>query len=175
MMCARTAFYDETAFITDLQSTLGDFTNAYDFSPSYNITSSQSIQAILNTKQYRQTAFGLIPHWAKEAKNRSVNARAESIFEKPSFEIAIRERRALIPVNGYYEWQIKGKFKQPYYITPSQGDYFALAAVWDEWLDNATGKIITTSAIITTTPNNTLASIHDRMPIIIPKKSGVNG
>lgn len=169
-MCARTAFFDETAFILYLQSMFDDIITSTPFTPSYNTAPSQPMQTLLNNKTYTETTFGLILHWAKSSKNISVNARVESIFAKPSFKSSIRQRRAIIPVNGYYEWQQKGKIKQPYYITPTQSDYFALGAIWDEWLDNDSGEIITSSAIITTSPNEALAKIHDRMPVMIPKE-----
>lgn len=76
-----------------------------------------------------------------------------------------------MPVNGFYEWQKVGKHKQPYWIHPMDQDYFALGAVWDEWHDNMTGEVITSTAIITTEANDLMKPIHDRMPVILPKES----
>ena len=80
-MCARTAFYDETAFILDLQSVFDGIITSIPFTPSYNTAPSQSVQTLLNSKTYKEITFGHIPHWTKSSKNHSVNARVESIFE----------------------------------------------------------------------------------------------
>jgi len=171
-MCGRVGFFSDGLFINDAEALLGDFINDIGvLSPHYNIAPSQSLPALLSNRHYTNTTFGFIPHWAKEPKIHPINARAETINEKPMFRGSFRHKRALIPVNGFYEWHQEGGRKQPYWFHPKEGDYFALGAIWDEWYDNRDEKIITSSAIITTEANSLMEPIHDRMPVIIPKAS----
>jgi len=145
-------------------------------SPRYNIAPSQPVAVIPNTKEYRMDIFrwGLIPSWAKDAAigNRMINARAESITEKPSFRTAIKKRRCLIPSDGFYEWMPSsdGKSKIPYYIRLSSAEVFAFAGLWDSW-SSPDGNTINSCTIITTQPNELVAPIHNRMPVIIPRKA----
>lgn len=107
--------------------------------------------------------WGLVPRWAKDPSMgaRMNNARAETVAEKPSFREAYRKRRCLIPANGYYEWKLEHGLKQPYYITPSSGELFAFAGLWEQWND------LQTCAIITTDSNEKMAAVHERMPVIV--------
>ena len=113
--------------------------------------------------------WGLVPSWAKEIRPGKplINARAETISEKPSFRSAFRRRRCLIPADGFYEWQgdIPGR-KQPFLIHRPDGELFAFAGIWEHWM-SSDGSELESAAIITTTPNSVLAPIHDRMPVII--------
>jgi len=171
-MCGRVGFFSDGLFINDAQALLGDLINDIGMlHPHYNIAPSQSLPALLSNRHYTNTTFGFIPHWAKEPKIHPINARAETIDEKPMFRGSFRHKRALIPVNGFYEWHQEGGSKQPYWFHPKEGDYFALGAIWDEWYDNRDEKTVTSSAIITTEANSLMAPIHDRMPVIIPKAS----
>ncbi|WP_345974530.1 SOS response-associated peptidase [Sulfurimonas sp. HSL3-7] len=171
-MCGRVGFFSDGLFINDVQAVLGDFVNDIGYlTPHYNIAPSQALAALLNNHHYTETSFGLIPHWAKDRKRQLINARAETINDKPMFRGSFRHKRALIPVNGFYEWHQEGGHKQPYWIHPTESDYFALGAIWDKWYDNEQEKSITTSAIITTASNELMEPIHDRMPVIIPKES----
>ena len=113
--------------------------------------------------------WGLIPSWAQDPAMgmKLINARAETAAEKPSFRKPFRERRCLVLADGYYEWKREGARKQPYYIRLNSERPFAFAGLWDRWNDKA-GKTIESCAILTTTPNERLASIHDRMPVILP-------
>ncbi|MGD8725986.1 MAG: SOS response-associated peptidase, partial [Gemmatimonadales bacterium] len=113
--------------------------------------------------------WGLIPSWAKDPTigNRMINARAETVATKPAFEGAFKHRRCLIPADGFYEWQKTGSRKQPYYIGRRDGSVFAFAGLWERWADEGHDPI-ETFTIITTTPNDLLAPIHDRMPVILP-------
>ena len=122
--------------------------------------------------------LGLIPFWAREEKvgYKMINARGETIDEKPSFRGPFKKRRCLIPADGFYEWAlIPGeKMKQPYFIRMKNKDLFAFAGLWEEWEDPAGGKKIETCTIITTEANKLLARIHDRMPVIIkPEQYGL--
>ena len=112
--------------------------------------------------------WGLIPSWAGDPAigMKLINARAETVAEKPSFQKSFRERRCLVLADGYYEWKREGTGKQPYYIRLKNERPFAFAGLWNRW-NSEDGKTIESCAILTTKPNERLASIHDRMPVIL--------
>ncbi len=114
--------------------------------------------------------WGLIPLWAKDMSigSRMINARAETIAEKPSFRNALRRRRCLVLADGFYEWQRVGKSKKPMRIVMRSGEPFAFAGLWETWRDPE-GTVIPSCTIITTTPNELLKPIHNRMPVILPR------
>jgi putative SOS response-associated peptidase YedK len=122
-----------------------------------------------------QTArWGLIPTWAKDASRQAnaINARVESIAEKPTFKSAFKSRRCLVPVTGYYEWATElGKYKpkQPFYISHKDKQTLAIAGLYESWINPATNSPITTAAIITREAAGIVAPIHHRMPVILPK------
>ena len=135
--------------------------------PRYNIAPTQSVPVIVARGAERELAmfqWGLIPSWSKEPKG-FINARAETLLDKPSFSESFQRRRCLIPADGFYEWQRHGRSKQPYFFQMKDEAPFAFAGIWDKWQGN--GLSITSCAIITTTPNELLATIHDRMPVIL--------
>lgn len=114
--------------------------------------------------------WGLIPAWAKEASigNRMINARAETVAEKPAFRSAFRARRCIIPASGFYEWRRRGSGpKQPYLVRRRDGAPMGFAGLWESWTDPETGEVVTTCTIITTEPNTLMAELHDRMPVIL--------
>ena len=113
--------------------------------------------------------WGLIPSWAKDASigSRMINARAETIAEKPSFRAAFRRRRCLVPADGYFEWQKAGSGKQPYYIRLEDDRPFAMAGLWESWLNPATNETLQSCTVITTQANQLTQPIHDRMPVIL--------
>ncbi len=139
--------------------------------PRYNIAPSQIIPVIRQT-QSREMAgckWGMIPFWAKDPKigNNLINAKAETIAEKPSFKRAFAKRRCLIPADGFYEWQKRGKApSQPMYIRRRDGGLFAFAGLWEEW-KSPEGGPIETCTIITVEPNELLSKIHSRMAAIL--------
>ena len=138
-----------------------------DLVPRYNIAPSQDVLAIVQHGPEREATFlqwGLIPSWSKEAKG-IINARVETIDDKPTFSESFRNRRCLILADGFYEWERMGKISQPYYFQMTDGAPFAFAGIWDRWKQN--GRSITSCAIITTTANELLARIHHRMPVIL--------
>jgi len=144
-------------------------------SPRYNIAPSQPIAAIRtpHTGAGRELAllrWGLIPSWSKDPAigNRLINARAETVQEKPSFRNAFRRHRCLIPTNGFYEWQRQERGKQPYFVRMRDERLFAFAGLWDRW-ESPDDGVIETCAILTTAANAVLAPIHDRMPVILPQ------
>jgi putative SOS response-associated peptidase YedK len=141
--------------------------------PRYNIAPAQTIDVVLETGKERiisQLKWGLIPSWAKDADigNRMINARAETVQEKPSFRDAFKKRRCIIPATGFYEWQKKGSgAKQPFYFYLKDKDVFGFAGLFEEWTDQETGELLETCTIITTEANEVLKPVHDRMPVIL--------
>jgi putative SOS response-associated peptidase YedK len=143
------------------------------FGPRYNIAPAQMIAAVLETDGERtvgELRWGLIPSWAKDAAigSKLINARAETLSEKPSFKNAFRARRCIIPASGFYEWAKKGaSAKQPFYFYLKEKDVFGFAGLWEEWLDKESGELVETCTIITTEANEVLEPVHDRMPVIL--------
>ncbi len=113
--------------------------------------------------------WGLIPSWAKEPSigNRMINARAETVSEKPAYRAAFRRRRCLVVADGFYEWQRAGRARQPYFIRMRDDSPFAFAALWEAW-EGADHSYIESCTILTTEPNDLMRPIHDRMPVILP-------
>ena len=142
--------------------------------PRYNIAPTQPVAAIrLDKNGERDFTFfhwGLIPSWAKDVSigSRMINARSETVTEKPSFRTAFKRRRCLIPADGFYEWQKVDGGKQPMFIRPAESEKrpFALAGLWEMWSD-PDGGTLQSCTILTTTPNELMAPIHNRMPVII--------
>ncbi|MCA9897857.1 MAG: SOS response-associated peptidase [Anaerolineales bacterium] len=140
--------------------------------PRYNIAPTQPVAAIrLAENGQREFTFfrwGLVPSWAKDLNigSRMINARSETVAEKPSFRTAFKRRRCLIPADGFYEWQKQGSGKQPMFIRPVAERPFALAGLWEVWRD-PDGSVLQTCTILTTTPNELMAPIHNRMPVIV--------
>lgn len=115
-----------------------------------------------------QMIFGLIPHWAKDIKMglNCINARSETVNVKPSFREPFKHRRCVIPADGFFEWQREGKTKKPYRFVLKNGEPLALAGLWDEWV-SPFGQTVKSFCVITTEPNDLMAQIHDRMPVIL--------
>ncbi len=140
--------------------------------PRYNGAPTQQLPVITSEKPLRLQLFrwGLIPRWAKEmSKMPLINARSETLEEKPSFKTVFRERRCLVPADGFYEWVHSGK-KYPYRFTLKDESLFAFAGIWDCW-KKPTGEMINSFAILTTDANETMHLIHDRMPVILEKEN----
>lgn len=141
--------------------------------PRYNIAPSQMIDVVFAPESKRiitRLKWGLIPSWAKDSEigNRMINARAETITEKPSFREAFKSRRCIIPTTGFYEWQRKGTGgKQPYFFYLKEKEVFGFAGLWESWIDKTTGEELETCTIITTEANDVLKPVHDRMPVIL--------
>ena len=139
--------------------------------PRYNIAPSQDILTMVQRGSSREATllqWGLIPSWSKEAKG-IINARVETIDSKPSFSESFKSRRCLILADGFYEWERHRKISQPYYFQMKDGAPFAFAGIWDRWRHNS--RTIDSCAIITTTANQLLATIHHRMPVILETES----
>jgi putative SOS response-associated peptidase YedK len=136
-------------------------------SPRYNLAPSQGVLAVTNGAGGRELSlllWGLIPSWSRDGRG-FINARAETIEEKPSFRDSFRKRPCLIPADGFFEWGKRGKEKRPFFFQLEGGRPFAFAGVWDEW--SGEGVTVPSCAIITTKPNEVLRPVHDRMPVIL--------
>lgn len=143
--------------------------------PRYNIAPTQSVATILQpstNRQFKMLHWGLIPSWAKDTKisSKLINARAETIAEKPSFRSAFKKRRCLVLADGFYEWQKQEQQKQPFYFQISDQQLFAFAGLWEHWQDQTTGEAIESCTIITTEPNDLMKNVHNRMPVILKPK-----
>jgi putative SOS response-associated peptidase YedK len=143
------------------------------FQPRYNIAPAQMIDVVFAPESERilsQLKWGLVPSWSKDAPTSKglINARAETLIDKPSFREAFKSRRCIIPASGFYEWQKKGTgAKQPYYFYLKEREVFGFAGLWETWLDKQTGELLETCTIITTEANEVLKPVHDRMPVIL--------
>ena len=140
------------------------------FQPRFNICPTQDAPVLLidENPKIKSLRWGLIPFWAKDAKigNSLINARCETIHEKPPYRAAFKKRRCLIPADGFYEWMKVPGGKQPMHIRLKNGEPFAFAGVWEFW-KNAEEKPLLTFSIVTTEPNELLAQVHNRMPVIV--------
>ena len=137
---------------------------------SYNVAPSHEILAVINNGTNRLVAlhWGLVPFWAKDRSigNRLINARAETVSEKPSFRTAFKKRRCLIVADGFYEWKGEKGKKQPWYLTTTSAEPFAFAGLWESWNDENNRKYLSTT-IITTAASQSVKNIHHRMPVIL--------
>lgn len=165
-MCGRIVQKDEAPELRDIVNLETIFAS---LTPRYNIAPSQDAAVIIRNPKgsFDLTSFkwGLVPHWAKPEKNikPQINARSEGIEAKPFFRSAFKKQRALVPVSGFYEWKKINEKKQPYFIHQPNSKPFLLAGLWDK----VSGTAQPTFAIITTEANDSLVSIHSRMPVVI--------
>lgn len=172
-MCGRFALYtDPLALAKRFQTE-----NLLELRPSYNVAPSQMIPIVRHEDGHRLCAivrWGLIPSWAKDIKigYSTINARAETVSEKPAFRSAFKNRRCLIPADGYFEWKETpdSKVKQPWYISLKSEKLMALAGLWEYWQGND-GSEVESCTIIVTAGNELMQPIHDRMPVILPEES----
>ena len=144
-----------------------------DFGSRYNIPPGTDIPVIRQSPERKRVLhllrWGLVPHWAKDPSigAKLNNARGESVAEKPSFRDSFKRRRCLVPANGFYEWKPEDKIKQPYYISPKDGQPMAMGGLWESW-KTPDGSLLRTVCIVTVGPNAVMEPIHDRMPVIVP-------
>ncbi len=141
------------------------------FESRFNIAPTQPVAIITNDAPDALTIvqWGLVPSWSKDPKSgaKMINARSETAAEKPSFRTPMKYRRCLIPVSGFYEWKTEDKVKQPHYIYLKNEPIFAFAGLWDIWR-NADGDELLTCTILTTSANEMMRELHERMPVILP-------
>jgi putative SOS response-associated peptidase YedK len=145
------------------------------FPPRYNVAPTQPIPVVrLNegARQFVLMRWGLLPSWVKDPKTFAllINARGESVTQKPAFRAAMKRRRCLIPADGFYEWKSVAGRKVPYFVRAGSGVPLAFAGLWETWT-GPDGEEIDTAAIVTTSANRTLADIHGRMPVIVPPEA----
>jgi putative SOS response-associated peptidase YedK len=145
--------------------------------PRYNIAPTQLVAIVRavppGKRELTLARWGLVPSWAADVKigNRLLNARAETVADKPAFRNAFRGRRCLIPADGFYEWQpLAGRKKQPYHIRLKDAEPFALAGLWERWT-SPDGSPLESCTILTTEANDLARPIHDRMPVILPPEA----
>ena len=169
-MCGRYNLITDAEALVDLfeiEQTLFDVSELH---PRYNIAPSQDVLIVRDTGNGRELAlahWGLVPHWSKEAKPKysTINARAETIAEKPTYREAFKRKRCLIPTTGFYEWKQNEGQRTPYHIQQPDGRLFAFAGLWDHWDKEDAG--FDSCSIIVTGANETMQPIHDRMPVIL--------
>jgi putative SOS response-associated peptidase YedK len=168
-MCGRFAFYSPSEATAALFGASG----SVPVEARYNIAPTQYVAAIrLSEDESRELAllrWGLVPFWARDPSigNRMINARAETVAEKPAFRAAYRHRRCLVLADGFYEWHREGDVKTPYFISAADGSPFAFAGLWEDWNDKESGETIQSTTILTAEANGFMASLHHRMPVIL--------
>jgi putative SOS response-associated peptidase YedK len=168
-MCGRFTLTIDPA---DLRDAFPGLTFPEEMTPRYNVAPSQPVAAVANNGKNQVEFFkwGLVPSWAQDPSigNRMINARAESLAEKPSFRTAYKRRRCLVLADGFYEWQSSpgSKAKTPMFIRLKSGGPFAFAGLWEAWHPDQADALVSCT-IITTTPNTLMEKIHNRMPVIL--------
>jgi putative SOS response-associated peptidase YedK len=168
-MCGRYTLTVDASVL----ATLFNLEPLFELSPRYNIAPSQPVPIVRagddRDREWAWTRWGLIPSWAKDAKigNKLINARAETAADKPSFRSAYKHRRCLIPADGFFEWVKTPNGKQPHHICFADQRAFAFGGLWERWTPPE-GDPVESFTILTTRPNELIASLHDRMPVIIP-------
>ena len=162
-MCGRYTLYTTDQLEDRYEVEASDTVKA-----NYNVAPSQ-IMPVITADGVHLMRWGLIPPWAKDAKigYKLINARSETVFDKPMWKKPVMQRRCLIPANGFYEWKKLDDGKHPYYIHLKDEPIFSFAGIWETWRHN--GEVWQTYSILTTRPNAELESIHDRMPVILHK------
>ena len=168
-MCGRYSLTAPAEAVRDLFSYL----ERPNLMPRANIAPTQDVAAVRlgaeGARRFVRLRWGLIPSWAKDATvgSRMINARAETLAEKPSFRQAFRARRCLIAADGFYEWKSEGGVKQPYRVARADAAPFAFAGLWERWDGNPEGPALETCSIVTTEANARLREIHARMPVML--------
>ena len=168
-MCGRFAFSPFAKIIEERFHVLIDES---EYKPRYNSAPGQDLAVILNNEQGKLSfcRWGLIPFWSKDSKIgfSLINARAETIKEKPAFKSPFHRKRCLVPADSFYEWKVINNKKTPYRIFLKDEPLFSMAGIWDSWNDKE-GNTITSFTIITTEANSFMRKIHDRMPVILKR------
>ncbi|NKB88599.1 MAG: hypothetical protein GKS06_10295 [Acidobacteria bacterium] len=148
------------------------------FEPRYNIAPTQPVLAIRSqdgAPEWADLRWGLVPFWAEDPSigARMINARAETLSERRAYREPFEQRRCIVPADGFYEWMRREDgSKQAYHLTRTDDAVFAFAGLWERWRDRKTGVSIESCSIITTTPNEIVAPVHDRMPVILDQEGG---
>lgn len=161
-MCGRISLFAPQDELTDLF----DAEPVRPLRPRYNVAPGQEHPVVRNDapEEIRFPTWGLVPHWADEFGGGHINARAETLADKPSFRDAYRDRRCLVLADGFYDWKKTPTGKQPYRMTRTDGEPFAMAGLWEPWQN---GERKTSFTVVTTEPNDVVGEIHHRMPVIL--------
>ena len=168
-MCGRFAFYSPSEAAAALFGVLA----SVEVQPRFNIAPTQFIAAIRNGedagRELVMLRWGLVPFWAKDPSigNRMINARVETVAEKPSYRAAFRHRRCIVLADGFFEWRREGDIKTPHFISLASGEPFALAGLWESWNDKESGEALQTTTLITAAANDFMTPLHHRMPVIL--------
>lgn len=168
-MCGRFAFYSPS----EATAALFGASSSTEVVPRYNIAPTQFIAAVRTdargASELAMLRWGLVPFWAKDPSigNRMINARAETVAEKPSFRSAYKKRRCLILADGFYEWRKEGDGKTPYFISLADESPFAFAGLWEHWDSKESDESLQSTAIITTAANDFMVQLHQRMPVVM--------
>jgi putative SOS response-associated peptidase YedK len=173
-MCGR---FGATFSYRDIKARWNLYGNLSDFAPRYNIAPSQDVPVIVRNEgrnELKPMRWGLVPSWAQDPSmgQRMINARAETLLERPSFKQLVSTRRCLVPADGFYEWRRDGNRKVPMWIYLKSRKPFAFPGLWDCWVDRDTGSELYTFTIITTRANGLVRGIHARMPVIYDAAMG---
>ena len=175
-MCGRFAFYSPA----EAAAALFGASASSDMGPRYNIAPTQYVAAIRKStdeqREFVELRWGLVPFWAKDPSigNRMINARAETVAEKPAYRNAFQHRRCLVLADGFYEWRRQGEVKTPYFISLASGEPFALAGLWENWTDKQSGESLQTTTLVTTDANAFMAPLHHRMPVILEAETATD-
>jgi putative SOS response-associated peptidase YedK len=171
-VCGRFAYFVPTAQLLNEYQ----LSSAPEFAARYNVAPSQSIVAIRQSAEGDRQAsllrWGLVPHWAKDPSigNRMINARGETVAQKPAFRQAFKRRRCIIPVSGFYEWGPSRAGKWPYFICAKDAPMLSLAGLWERW-SGGDGEPLESCTIVTVAAAPTLRQVHERMPLCLPESA----
>jgi putative SOS response-associated peptidase YedK len=168
-MCGRyVVVYDPQTLVSGFS-----VTRVTPFPRRWNVTPQSPVPVVFETREGERVAelmrWGLVPHWAKDASigHKLNNARAEGLFDKPSFRQAARRRRCLLPASGFYEWQTTPAGKQPWYISARSGEPLAMAGLFEAWRPSESEEWLLTCCVVTVAANELMAPVHDRMPALL--------
>ena len=168
-MCGR---FVQVSRLETVQKVFNISTPTFDTTPNYNIAPTQQILAVIkhnNENKLEKLYWGLVPFWAKDINigSKMINARAETVSEKPSFRHAFKQQRCLIPTDGFYEWKGEPGQKQPFFVTTHSDEPFAFAGLWETWANKESNEAYKSCTIITTESRGAIREIHHRMPAIL--------
>lgn len=174
-MCGRYSVAITAKDKNNKASKIARLLEKYKLEAHYNAAPAQLLPVVTSDKpdQVQLFSWGLLPHWSKDKSHKSkpINARAETLLDKPSFRELISSKRCLVPADGFYEWRTSTAGKAPYRFLLKNEELFSFAGLWDKWADTETGEVLNTFTIITTQANELVKPTHDRMPVILaPEK-----
>lgn len=172
-MCGRFAFYSPA----EAAAALFEFDPGLPVEARYNIAPTEPIPVVRTgrdgVRELVMLRWGLVPYWAKDPSigNRMINARAETLADKPVYRSAYEKRRCLVLADGFYEWRKEANGKTPWYISLASGEPLAFAGLWEAWTDRNSGELLETATIVTTTASGLPKELHDRMPVVLQQES----